>query len=243
MVDLSGARALLQQLQTSYDAGDLDKAKAALDRLKVELLRLPGLPPQYSGPEGAVREQLLLGRQTQELSFLLSVSRGDEAGAARAWACLKPYYSDARRLLGSASAQEARITSLRLLSLLLSRRGSDFCCELEALPAEVAASPAVAHTCELEAWLAEGSYNRVLAAATGGDPDPVRAALLRQLLPTVRNQVAACVAASCEAVTLSQLAALLRLDSEDQARRAALERGWEVHGQGVRLARGGGAGG
>ena len=63
-----------------------------------------------------------------------------------------------------ASAREGQVRGLILLRLLVQNRVADFHAELARAPAEVRAAPAVAHVAALEAWMAEGAYNQVLAA-------------------------------------------------------------------------------
>jgi hypothetical protein len=76
---------------------------------------------------------------------------------------LRVYYADARALLPP-SDQEASLTALNLLRLLVQNRIAEFHTELEVVPQQVLASPEVGQVVELEQWLMEGAYNKVLDA-------------------------------------------------------------------------------
>lgn len=70
--------------------------------------------------------------QVLELAVFLAVKQGDEAAFERNYAQLRVYYSDARGLAGLApSGQEATLTGLNLLRLLVANRIAEFHSELE----------------------------------------------------------------------------------------------------------------
>lgn len=77
--------------------------------------------------------------------MLLSVRSGDEAAFERNYAQLRVYYGDARGAAGLApSGQEASLTGLNLLRLLVQGRTAEFHTELEVVPPELLAAPEVA---------------------------------------------------------------------------------------------------
>ena len=78
-----------------------------------------------------------------ELGVFLSIKQGDEAAFERNYVQLRVYYGDARGLLPP-SDQEATVTALNLLRLLVQNRIAEFHTELEVVPAEVQAAPEVA---------------------------------------------------------------------------------------------------
>lgn len=225
MADLSAASAGLVQLQGAFGKGDLAACKQLLSRLKLELTKLPALPPVYEQSANA-QQQLLLARQVLELAVYLSVKQGDEAAFERNYAQLRVYYADARALLPP-SDQEASLTALNLLRLLVQNRIAEFHTELEVVPQQVLASNEVAQVVELEQWLMEGAYNKVLDARA-------RAAneywhhFLDQLSSTVRDEVASCSECAYASLTLADAQALLMLGSQAEAEAYAKQRGWEV---------------
>jgi 26S proteasome regulatory subunit N12 len=62
MADLSAASAGLAQLQGAFGKGDLTACKQLLSRLKLELTKLPALPPVYEQSANA-QQQLVLASE------------------------------------------------------------------------------------------------------------------------------------------------------------------------------------
>lgn len=91
----------------------------------------------------------------------------------------------------SAEARDARLTAygLYLLWLLCESRLADFHAVVELLSAEDRASAYVAFSLRLEAFMMEGSYNKVLAAR-GVVPSQTYLPFLSKLEGTVREEVA-----------------------------------------------------
>lgn len=93
--------------------------------------------------------------QVLELAVLLSVKQSDEAAFERNFAQLRVYYADARTLLPP-SDQEATLTGLNLLRLLVQNRIAEFHTELEVVPDSLLAAPEVAQVCRAGwEWLRE----------------------------------------------------------------------------------------
>lgn len=227
MADLGPASAGYAQLQAAFSKGDLATCKQLLSRLKRELTKLPALPPMYEQSANA-QQQLELARQVLELAVLLAVRQGDEGAFERSYAQLRAYYSDARGALPP-SGQEGALTGLNLLRLLVANRIAEFHSELEVIPEEVLAAPEVAQVVQLEQWLMEGAYNKVLAAREAAPSEYFRH-FLDQLSSTVREEVASCSARAYESLAVSDAVGLLMLGSEAEVEAYAREHGWEVAG-------------
>lgn len=124
--------------------------------------------------------------QVLELSVFLSIKQGDEAAFERNFSQLRVYYSDARGLAGlPPSESEATLTALNLLRLLVANRIAEFHTELEVVPPEVQAAAEVGQVVQLEQWLMEGAYNKVLDARERAASDYFKY-FLDQLSSTVR---------------------------------------------------------
>lgn len=201
------------------------------------LLGMPGRPSTHlsyselhAPPLFALGPRLAAG-QVLELAVFLSIKQGDEVAFERNFAQLRVYYGDARPLLPP-SDQEATLTALNLLRLLVQNRIAEFHTELEVVPPAVQAAGEVAqvrrrrgdaqkwerrqqgsrrcvpaaamrgglwaHGCaccappragaqvvELEQWLMEGAYNKVLDARARAASDYYKH-FLDQLSSTVR---------------------------------------------------------
>lgn len=159
----------------------------------------------------------------------------EQRSLERLLAQLRAFYSDTQPLGLPASANEPALTGAALLRLLVLNRRADFHCALERLPPALAADPAVAPAVQVERWLTEGAYNKVLEAAAEGakaEPPPLGAAFLGRLAATVRDEVASCVEAAYASLPLAGAARLMGVSAAEAAAQAA-RRGWVVDGQGV----------
>ena len=208
--------------------------------LQLALVALPSLPPLFA-PSPTAPQELALARDALETAVLLDVAAGDDAALDRHAAQLRPFYTDAAPLLAP-SPREGLLRGLLLLRSLVAGRLAEFHADLAVMPPSVAASPPVAHAAALEAWLAEGAHNKVLAEGRT-PPDAAAAPLLGRLLATVRGEVAASAEAAYATLTVADAVALLRLDGEADLAAVAAERGWRVADGRVHFPRAGGAAG
>jgi 26S proteasome regulatory subunit N12 len=98
---------------------------------------------------------------------------------------------------------------------------------VELLPETILATPEVAQVSQLEAWLMEGAYNKVLGARSSM-ASPYYAPLLDRLASTVRDEVASCSEAAYDSLPAADAAAMLRLSGEAELASYAAGRGWKV---------------
>ncbi|KAG2491322.1 hypothetical protein HYH03_010328 [Edaphochlamys debaryana] len=223
------ATKLLQTLKTALGKGDLNGADAALSQLKLKLIQLPALPPTFEKTANA-QQELLLGREVLEQAVLLALRKADEAGMERAFAQLRTYYNDTRPVLPPSSS-ELPLQGLDLLRLLVQNRIAEFHTQLELLAPEAQQDPAIKQPVQLEQWLMEGAYNKVLAASRAGASE-VQGVLLAQLATTVRDEAASCAEKAYERLRLADAQRLLLFDSEAALRSYAEEHGWSVSADG-----------
>ena len=214
----------------------------------MKMAEMPSLPPTFA-PSPSAAAELSLAREALETALVLDAALGDDAAFDRDAAQLAPYYSDARGLCGGSSAlrdsaNEPLCASLSLLRSLVAGRLAAFHADASRLPDSVARTEPVARAVALEAWLAEGAYNKVLeegskaAAASpsssSSNPGDLAAAatahFLGQLLSTVRAEVATCCEAAYSSLAVKDAARLLRLADDGGTELAAVAeaRGWRV---------------
>lgn len=172
-----------------------------------------------------------------ELAVLASVRQGDEAAFDRNFAQLRPYYLDARSAI-PLSPQEALLSGIHLLVLLVQNRIAEFHTAVELLPDEVLATPEVAQVAQLEAWLMEGAYNKVLGARSSM-ASPYYLPLLDRLASTVRDEIASCSEAAYESLPAGEAAKMLRFSNETELSAYAGQRGWKLEGGRVWFPKGG----
>eukprot|EP00887_Chlorella_sp_A99_P000939 scaffold5.g939.t1 len=236
-----------QQAAAECSQGEGGQRAGVGDPWQLELTKLPAL--SLTGEPGSnAQQQLLLARQVLELAVLLSIKQQDEVAFERNYNQLRTYYTDSRTALppsdqarraaafqcrsGRGSRLAARplermLVSLNLLRLLVQNRIAEFHTELEVIPDEVQAAPEVAQVVELEQWLMEGAYNKVLDARSRAASD-YYAYFLDSLSSTVRDEIASCSERAYESLSLADAASLLMLGSADEAAAYAQQHGWEV---------------
>jgi len=161
-----------------------------------------------------------------ELAVLFSVRQNDDIAFDRNFAQLRPFYLDARSALPP-SSQEALLSGLSLLILLVQNRIAEFHTTVELLPEDILATPEVSQVAQLEAWLMEGAYNKVLGARTSM-ASPYYIPLLDRLASTVRDEVASCSEAAYESLPASEAAKMLKFTSEAELNTYASQRGWKI---------------
>jgi 26S proteasome regulatory subunit N12 len=228
---------------------------------QLKLILLPALPPTFQRTP-TQQQELLIGREALELAAMAALralpasdkADADELAATpeqrsleRLLAQLRAFYADTEPLgLLPPSPHQMALTGAVLLRLLVLGRRSDFHCALERLSAAELADPAIAPAVQVERWLTEGAYNKVLEAAAAGSkaqPPPLGAAFLGRLAATVRDEVASCAEAAYAALPLADAARMMGV-SLAEAKAYAARRGWVVDGGGVvRFGNGGGGAG
>ncbi|PNW70163.1 hypothetical protein CHLRE_17g708300v5 [Chlamydomonas reinhardtii] len=222
---LQEATALLGRFKDAIGKKDLSTADSLLGQLKVKLIQLPALPPTFE-KSATAQQELLLGREVLEQAVLLSCKKQDEAAMERSFTQLRTYYNDTRTLV-PASANEVAMQGLNLLRLLVQNRIAEFHTELELIPPVAQKDPAIQQPVQLEQWLMEGAYNKVLAAAKNSASE-VHGMLLAQLATTVRDEAASCSEKAYERLKLADAQKLLLFDSEAAVKAYAQEHNWAV---------------
>lgn len=208
----------LAKLKAAYGAQDWQTAKTVLPVLKIALA---------DGSTGLSQEQtFLLTREVLELAVHLSVQMRDEAAFERNYLPLRAHYTDTRGVL-PASQNEPLVTGLNLLRLLVQNRIAEFHTELEVIPAEAQQQPAVAFVIQLEQWLMEGAYNKVLAARDTAPSDLYRY-FLDLLATTVRDEVAGCSERAYASLKMDDAQQLLMIRGDSDTSSFAKERGWDL---------------
>jgi len=162
MADLKAATKQCDQFKKAFSKGDLSGCTRMLSTLKLALTTLPALPPNNEQTPTA-QQELMLARDVLEHAVFLSVKLKDETLFERNYAQLKTYYTDTRDHMPH-SDNEFLIVALNLMRLLVQNRIAEFHTELELLPAEAQANAYIKHATQLEQYLMEGAYRKVLAS-------------------------------------------------------------------------------
>jgi len=187
---------------------ELAKCEELLGQLKLVLFSGSAavLSGNGAGPD-YVKEQLLV-RETLELACFLSIRRRDLAGFERHVSQLKMFYDRQQDL--PPSEQKYPILGLSLLHLLASDRIGEFHTELELIPVDEAENMYIKQPVQLERYLMEGNYAKVLEAQKDV-PKMYYAFFMERLIDTVRQKVGASLERSYENLPAQQAAQMLIL--------------------------------
>lgn len=207
---------------------DLVQCQQKFTQLKIRLIKFKLIPPFPKEQLATIKKQLTLARETYELGAFLSIEQKDESSFERYVAHLKTYYNDYQVLLGD-SEWKWPILGLHLMALLAQNNISEFHTELELVPFDNQQNTNyISFPVELERWLMEGSYNKVLNAAPKV-PLPLFKFFMDKLTVTVRKKMASCIEQAYEKFPINQAIELLRFQGKQGEFEAfCKERNWEV---------------
>eukprot|EP00811_Abedinium_folium_P000660 NODE_10604_length_1340_cov_6.089860.p2 GENE.NODE_10604_length_1340_cov_6.089860~~NODE_10604_length_1340_cov_6.089860.p2 ORF type:complete len:330 (+),score=121.46 NODE_10604_length_1340_cov_6.089860:139-990(+) len=180
-MSLEKGNELLAELNTAFEAtpSDLAKCEKVVAQLKLVIFS--------ESPE--TPEKKALARKALELAALVSVRKKDNAGFERHVAQLKPCYND-QGLMSAASPLQYPVLGLYLLHLLAADRIGEFHTELELIPIDEHENKFIKYPIELERYLMEGNYAKVLSKSKDVPQEDYRC-FLERLLETVRLKVGA----------------------------------------------------
>eukprot|EP00884_Botryococcus_braunii_P018161 jgi/Botrbrau1/5028/Bobra.0396s0041.1 len=216
---------LTAKFKESIKARQWDTAKTLLSQLKLKLTELPSLPPLFSQTPTA-QQELSIARDILEHAVFLSVHLQNEKDFERNFLQLQTYYTDTRSLLPP-SSQESLILALNLLRLLVQNRIAEFHTDLELIPPEALDSDYVKYVIQLEQWLMEGAYNKVLDSRVDV-PDQSYSYFMEKLLSTVRDEIAGCSERAYPSLSLHDAQKLMMFSSIGDTEDYAIEKGWSV---------------
>ncbi|KDO31027.1 hypothetical protein SPRG_04213 [Saprolegnia parasitica CBS 223.65] len=205
--EASKLRALVE---TPNGPAALAEATSLLRNLKIAMIQLPSLPPSTTESADAARERKL-ARDVLESAAIMSIHQEDMAGFERNMTQLKVYYNSYGAQL-PASTLQYPLMGTRLLHLLVENRMAEFHGELEILPVLGRTDPNIAFAMQLEQYLMEGSYNKVLEARTN-EPNPYFKFFMAQLLQTVRDAIADCAEVAYASLDVADAAKMMMFAS------------------------------
>lgn len=211
----SEAKSLFDTFKAKFEAEPCDLAKCEELLGQLKLLLFSGSAAVLSGTGGGadfVKEQLLV-RETLELACFLSIRLRDLAGFERHVSQLKMFYDRQQEL--PPSEQKYPILGLSLLHLLASDRLGEFHTELELIPVDEAENMYIKQPVQLERYLMEGNYAKVLEAQKDV-PKMYYAFFMERLIDTVRQKVGASLERSYETLPAQQAAQMLILADADE---------------------------
>jgi len=213
---------LFEDFRSSYDANaPIEQTQQKLNTLKLATARFE----DASNAEEQTK-QWLLTRETLEYAALFSIRAKDVSAFERYFSQLKTYYFDLSSKL-PASQKQYTIIGLELLHSLSKDRLDEFHTLLELIPFEQHSNVFIRHPIQLEQYMMEGAFNKVLAAKNEV-PAEQYAYFMDQLMGTVRNGIADCCTSAYDHLSIPEAQRILGLSSQDQLTSFANERKWRV---------------
>ncbi|CAH8492263.1 unnamed protein product [Heterobilharzia americana] len=205
----------------NHDVADCLKR---VEEITSTLTRCAFLPKNESE---ASRRELLIARSTLEIATMLASEKQDIPAFEHYMSQLKCYYYDYKSNLPD-SAYKYELLGLNLLCLLAQGRLGDFHTELERLTIEeITSSVYINHPVSMEQYLMEGSFHKVFLSK-GNVPSKRYDFFIDILLNTTRDEVASCLEAAYECLSLKDAAPMLFFDSEEGTRVFGQKRGWDL---------------
>jgi len=215
----------LEDFKAAYHKNDTTKGATLLATLQIQLTTFTALPPFFEQTTTA-QQELLVAREVREYAVLLSVLLEDQAMFERHFNQLKTFYTDTRHHL-PLSQQEYPIIGLNFLRLLVQNRTAEFHTEQELLSPEVQQNVYIKHAIELEQYLMEGAYNKVIGARND-IPAASYAYFMNLLMLTCRDEIANCCEKAYASLTLTAAKELMSFESESKLVDYAMEREWQL---------------
>mmetsp|Transcript_2456 Transcript_2456/g.4068 ORF Transcript_2456/g.4068 Transcript_2456/m.4068 type:complete len:261 (+) Transcript_2456:126-908(+) len=222
-----------KELRKLAEGGKVDQGLEVLRKAKIALTELNYLPPNQEKSKTSAKERKI-ARDVYESAVLLSVAAQDISMLERHLLLLRPFNFDYRDELGD-SKQRSEMIALELLTLLVDSRLAEFHSLLELVPMNERQNKYTMFVVELEQYLMEGSYNKVLAARKR-TPSKTYSWLLEVLEETVREEIASCIEAAYPSIKLSSAQKLMNLPSSKALEEfCASKESWSVEGNMIKF--------
>jgi len=206
---------------------DLEKCGGLLSKLKVALTGLTFLPATIDAEVSSV--ELQMTREILEIGAFYSLEKHDVASFERYVAQLRSYYQDYKSHGLPDSPNRAHILGLNLLHLLAQNRLAEFHLELQLLNlSEIQTNDFLKFPVEYEECLMEGSYNKIFKQFQNL-PAPNYQFFVDLLNESIREQVASCMEASYQSMSVVDASKMLFMDPVKQGpvlKEYAGKRGW-----------------
>jgi len=188
-----------KELRRLAEAGKVEAGMQVLNKVKLELTQFASLPPSQETTRTSKKERLL-ARDVYESAVVLFEAAHDKHNMMRHLQALKPFNFEYRRELGD-SSKRSEMIGLELLLLLVEQDLAEFHSLLELVPMAERSNKSIQFVIELEQFLSEGSYNKVLAARKR-TPSKLYSWLLESLEETVREEIGSCIEVSYPRISL-----------------------------------------
>jgi 26S proteasome regulatory subunit N12 len=216
-----------QLFKTAYGATpcNLTTCNSLLQKLKHLFVQFPSFAPDAQTANLPTRDkEIMIARQTLEYAVLLNSKEQNMEEFEQNMAHLTCLYDNYPDVLPS--ERRWLIVGLNLLRLLAQNRTMDFHMQLELIPLAEHENMYIRDVIQLERFLMEGSYRKLLQARSKV-PSNDYVIFLNMMLDTVRTEIADCSRKAYEKLSVEGAAKLLMFDNKDDTLKWAKEQpGW-----------------
>jgi len=203
---------------------NLEKCKDLMNKLKLAMTKF-SFPGSTTDVEQE-KKHLFLSREILEYGALLSVKLRDIPSFERFVAQVKTYYQDYSHKI-TPSKRQSSILGLNLIHLLAKNKLDEFHTELELIPLDQHNDTFIKHPIQLEQYMMEGAYNKVLKAKESVPADSYLF-FMDLLMDTVRNEIADCLEKAYDVLSPKDAQKLLGFTDAKQFEKYASQRNWTV---------------
>jgi len=200
----------LQSAKVHYDNRRLKECLEDLKYAKLQFLSFKS----YFNPKAISatwKQEVMVVRDVFEYECLCAARTGDVQSFNSAFARLRSYYTDFQGSDIETSTRQMLLMGLNLLCLLVQNRVAEFHAQMELVPAEQHSSLYVKPVVELERYLMEGTYTKLLQARQSVPTNDYEQ-FLDQLTQTVSAEIARCMSQSYNSIQKDAAAKLLMCD-------------------------------
>jgi|EP00670_Eutreptiella_braarudii_P005206 26S proteasome regulatory subunit N12 len=217
-----------QDFKNAYQDNKFAECVKLLNELKMVFIKFPSFLPGADKNSATREKEVVLARQTLEYAVLMNSKEQKLEEFERNMCHLQSLYDDYSDVMPS--ERRKLITGLNLLRLLALNRTTEFHTQLELIPTEDHDDMYIRDVIQLERFLMEGSYHKLLQARSKV-PSNEYIVFMNMLLDTVRTEVADCSARAYEKLSVQGAAKLLMFDSPKEAIEWAKSKdGWTLEG-------------
>lgn len=205
---------LVEKLKTFKNTNNTNDDNL-INQIKINLANLNVLIPPINQINNQNLELLLLTRNALELIVLNSIQNKNQSQFESNFSLLKPFYFDYKHLLSPYPSQNFKpILGLNLLRLLSQNKIADFHIELELIDSNLFDHDEfISHPIQIEKYLMEGSYNRVLMNRLK-TPRPEYDFFINILVDTIRLEISNCSESSYNTLPLHDLTTMLHFKTD-----------------------------
>eukprot|EP00758_Cryptobia_borreli_P014662 Tbor_TRINITY_DN5943_c0_g1::TRINITY_DN5943_c0_g1_i5::g.19200::m.19200/K03031/PSMD8, RPN12; 26S proteasome regulatory subunit N12 len=240
---IAKAAASFQKFRKANETGNDDECMKYLTELKRYFIQFPTfLNPvglTSGAPSPTAQQEIILIRETLEHAVLFCARTKNMSEFETYFLQLRVYYNDFSNVGGGGwvlppSALKTLITGLNLVRLLVTSRTAEFHSVIEKIPIQDRNTLYIKFPIQLQRYLMEGSYNKLLHARTLA-PCNEFVPVVEMLESTVRSEVLGCIPKSYAELSVAEAAKMLMISHPAEMDAHANRLGWNKDSTGTKF--------